>query len=93
MQLKDVMGASQKLCDLSAGAMLRETAIKPADVAGARSPAPTGSRTWWGWCVSSNVKRWRNAAMAMRWTAAGMMGAANSRAMPNYVTAHRHGRP
>jgi putative transposase len=44
--------------------------------------------------VSRNVKRWRNAAMAMRWTAAGMMEAAKgfSRAMPNYVTAHRHGR-
>ena len=27
-------------------------------------------------CVCRNVKRWRNAAMALRWTAAGMLEAA-----------------
>ena len=45
---------------------------------GARSPAPTLSRMWMSTVrrVCRNVKRWRSASMAMRWTAAAMQEAA-----------------
>jgi putative transposase len=34
--------------------------------------------------VCRNVKRWRNAVMALRWTAAGMMEAAKIRRLKGY---------